>query len=136
MGQLAAKKGDQIVANDTHTVMVPAGSGEAPVQTLHPFNGSIDRDLSSNVNIMGSPAATTDSLASDPNHRQLPPVPPNGTRFFIIPENKGQTTHGSPSVRINGRPAVRNGDAAKTCDEASSQPIGTVVVAVGSVLFG
>jgi uncharacterized Zn-binding protein involved in type VI secretion len=135
MRQAAAKKGDRIVANDIHTVMVPSAAGETPVKAIHPFNGSIDRDLSPNVNILGSPAATTDSTASDSRHLQLPPLPPNGTHFLVTPENRGKTTNGSASVRINGRPAARNGDAAKTCDESSAQPTGTVV-AGGSVLVG
>src|SRR5438093_7894000 len=61
MGQPAAKKGDQIVATDTHIVMIPAPSGAVPTPLPHPFAGIIDGGLSSDVNIMGMPAATVDS---------------------------------------------------------------------------
>ena len=43
MGMPAAKRGDQVVATDTHIVMVPAPSGPpVPTPLPHPFVGVID----------------------------------------------------------------------------------------------
>ena len=61
MGQPAAKKNDQISATDIHIVMIPAGPAQVPTPLPHPFLGIIDNGLSSDVNIMGMPAATVDS---------------------------------------------------------------------------
>jgi uncharacterized Zn-binding protein involved in type VI secretion len=38
-------------------------------------------------------------------------------------------------VRINGKPAVRNGDKAMTCNDPADLPVGTVL-AVGTVFIG
>ena len=72
MGQPAAKHGDNITATDTHIVMVPAPPGSpVPTPLLHPFDGIINGGLSSDVNIMGKPAATVDSTADN-----IPPHAP------------------------------------------------------------
>jgi uncharacterized Zn-binding protein involved in type VI secretion len=132
MGQPAAKKGDQIVAVDTHIVMVPSPGGPVPTPLPHPFSGIINDGLSSDVNIMGQPAATVDSTADNtPQHIATPP----GTSFQAPPKNKGTITVGSPTVSINGKKAARNGDTADTCNDPSDIPVGTVV-AVGTVLIG
>ena len=74
MGQPAAKQGDQIVAIDTHIVMVPSGPSPVPTPLPHPFTGIINGGLSSDVNIMGMPAATVDSTADNtPPHIPTPP---------------------------------------------------------------
>jgi uncharacterized Zn-binding protein involved in type VI secretion len=132
MGQPAAKKGDQITANDTHIVFVPSASGPAPEPLPHPFVGIINGALSSDVNIMGMPAATVDSTADNtPVHLPTPP----GTSFQAPPSNKATIKTGSPTVKINGKMAARNGDTALTCNDPSDLPAGTVV-AVGTVLIG
>ena len=98
MGQPAAKQGDQIVAVDTHIVMVPSAGGPVPTPLPHPFAGLLDGNLSGNVNIMGMPAATVDSTASNaPAHTPTPP----GTSFQSPPANQGTITLGSQTVRIN-----------------------------------
>ena len=131
MGQPAAKKGDQIVATDTHIVIVP-GTPPVPTPLPHPFTGIIDGALSSDVKIMGMPAATVDSTASNtPPHIPTPP----GTAFQKPPSNKGTIMMGSPTVKINGKMAARNGDMAKTCNDPADMPVGTVI-AVGTVLIG
>jgi uncharacterized Zn-binding protein involved in type VI secretion len=133
MGQPSAKKGDQITALDTHIVMVPQPPG-APVPTPlpHPFAGIINDALSSDVNIMGMAAATVGSTADNtPPHIPTPP----GTSFQAPPSNKGTIKIGSPTVKINGKMAARNGDMAETCNDPSDLPVG-VVVAVGTVLIG
>ena len=133
MGQPAAKQGDQVVATDIHIVLVPAPPGPpVPTPLPSPFTGIIDGNLSSNVNIMGMPAATVTSTADDtPPHLPTPP----GTAFVKPPSNKATIIQGSPTVFINNKPAARNGDVALTCNDPVDLPVGTVV-AVGTVLMG
>ncbi|HTS08371.1 MAG TPA: PAAR domain-containing protein [Candidatus Eisenbacteria bacterium] len=133
MGQPAAKQGDQVVATDIHIVLVPAPPGPpVPTPLPHPFTGIIDGSLSSNVNIMGMPAATVTSTADDtPPHLPTPP----GTAFVKPPSNRATIIQGSPTVFINNKPAARNGDIALTCNDPVDLPVGTVV-AVGTVLMG
>lgn len=131
MGQPAAKEGDQITAVDTHIVMVP-GTPPVPTPLPHPFSGIINSNLSSDVNIMGIPAATVDSTADNtPPHIPTPP----GTAFQSPPANKGTIKIGSPTVKINGKQAARNGDIAETCNDPVDAPVGQVV-AVGTVFIG
>lgn len=131
MGQPAAKKGDQIVGVDIHIVIVP-GAPPVPVPLPHPFTGIVGGGLSSDVNIMGMPAATVDSTADNtPAHVPTPP----GTAFQKPPENKATIKIGSPTVKINGKMAARNGDMATTCNDPSDLPAGTVI-AVGTVMIG
>jgi uncharacterized Zn-binding protein involved in type VI secretion len=131
MGQPAAKQDDQIVATDTHIVIVP-GSPPTPTPLPHPFTGIINGDLSSDVKIMGKPAATVDSTADNtPAHIATPP----GTSFQKPPSNKGKVQIGSATVKINGKAAARNGDKAMTCNDPADLPAGTVV-AVGTVFIG
>src|SRR5262245_58145959 len=114
MGQPAAKQGDRIVAIDTHIVMVPSGPALVPTPLPHQFAGVINGGLSSDVNIMGMPAATVDSTADNvPPHIPSPP----GTTFQKPPANKATIRLGSPTVYINGKMAARNGDPAMTCND-------------------
>jgi uncharacterized Zn-binding protein involved in type VI secretion len=132
MRQSAAKQGDQILATDTHIVLVPVAGAQVPVPLPHPFHGIINGAVSSNVNITGSPAATVGSTAANgPAHVPVPP----GTAFQKPPANKGTIKLGSQTVRINGKAAARNGDAAETCNDPKDAPVGKVV-ATGSVLIG
>jgi uncharacterized Zn-binding protein involved in type VI secretion len=133
MGQPAAKQGDKIMATDTHIVMVPAPPGSpVPTPLPHPFTGIINGNLSSNVKIMGMPAATVDSTADNtPTHIPTPP----GTAFQKPPANKATIKIGSPTVKINGKMAARNGDTALTCNDPADLPIGKVI-AVGTVFIG
>jgi uncharacterized Zn-binding protein involved in type VI secretion len=130
MGQPAAKQGDQITALDTHIIMIPSPSGAVPTPLPHPFNGVIDGNLSSNVQIMGMPAATQGSTATN-----MPPHIPQGGPFQRPPSNRGQIISGSATVLINGKPAARMGDQAMTCNDPVDLPIGTVV-ASGTVMIG
>ena len=132
MGQPAAKQGDQIVAVDTHIVMVPSPGGPVPTPLPHPFSGIIDGALSSDVNIEKKPAATVDSTASNtPPHIPTPP----GVSFQSPPKNKGKITVGSTTVKINGKAAARAGDTAETCNDPNDKPVGKVV-ATGTVMIG
>jgi len=130
MGAPAAKQGDQIVATDTHIVMIPSPGGPVPTPLPHPFSGMIDGSLSSDVKITGLPAATVGSTASN-----TPPHIPQGGPFQMPPSNRGEVIIGSTTVRINGKSAARNGDTAKTCNDPADLPVGTVVAA-GTVLIG
>lgn len=129
MGQPAAKQGDQIVAVDTHIVMIP-GSPPVPTPLPHPFAGLLDDALSSDVNIAGMPAATQGSKASN-----TPPHIPQGGPFQSPPSDTGEVLTGSATVMINGKPAARAGDTALTCNDPADLPVGTVVAA-GTVFIG
>lgn len=132
MGQPAAKQGDQIIATDTHIVMVPSPVGLVPTPLPHPFTGILSGGLSRDVKIMGLPAATVQSTADNtPPHIPTPP----GTAFQNPPANKGTIRMGSPTVKINGQMAARNGDLAATCNDPTELPVGTVI-AGGTVLIG
>ena len=132
MGQPAAKQGDQIVATDTHIVMVPSPGPPVPTPLPHPFTGIISGALSSDVNVMGMPAATVDSTADNtPPHIPTPP----GTAFQKPPANKATIKIGSPTVKINGKMVARNGDMAMTCNDPADLPAGQVI-AVGTVMIG
>lgn len=133
MGQPAAKQGDQITGVDIHIVMVPAPPAPpVPTPLPHPFSGIINGGLSSDVKIMGMPAATVDSTADNtPPHIPTPP----GVSFQKPPANKAKIQMGSMTVKINGKAAARNGDIAMTCNDPAGMPVGTVI-AVGTVMIG
>lgn len=129
MGQPAAKQGDKVIAIDTHIVIVPSAP---PAPLPHPFTGIINGGLSSDVKIMGMPAATVGSTADNtPPHIPTPP----GTSFQAPPANKAKIQVGSQTVKINGNAAARNGDMATTCNDPTDLPVGKIV-AVGTVLIG
>ena len=129
MGMPAAKQGDQITAIDTH-IIIPPPPPPATVPTPHPFSGIIDGSLSPDVNIMGLPAATVGSTATN-----TPPHLPIGGTFQKPPANRGTIQTGSGTVFISGKPAARSGDTAMTCNDPADLPAGTVVAA-GTVMIG
>jgi len=130
MGFPAAKQGDKVTAIDTHIIMIPSPTGSVPTPLPHPFMGIIDGNLSKDVNIMGLPAATLGSTATNtPFHI------PQGGPFQKPPSNKAKIITGSGTVLINGKPAARSGDTALTCNDPVDLPVGKVV-AIGSVLIG
>ncbi|MDJ0665841.1 MAG: PAAR domain-containing protein [Desulfobacterales bacterium] len=130
MGQPAAKQGDQILATDTHIVMIPSPGGPVPTPLPHPFTGQINDALSSDVNIDGQPAAVQGSKAAN-----MPAHIPQGGPFQSPPSNQAEIMMGSATVLINGKPAARNGDTAMTCNDPADLPVGTVL-AVGTVMIG
>jgi uncharacterized Zn-binding protein involved in type VI secretion len=130
MAQPAAKQGDQIMATDTHIVMIPSPGGPVPTPLPHPFAGVIDGSLSSDVNIEGKQAAVQGSTATN-----TPAHVPQGGPFQKPPGNQGTIQTGSATVFINGKPAARNGDTALTCNDPADLPAGTIV-AVGTVFIG
>ena len=99
---------------------------------LTSLSGVIGGNLSRDVNIMGKPAATVDSTADNsPAHIPTPP----GTAFQKSPTNEATIKVGSPTVKINGKMAARNGDVAESCNDPADLPVGRVI-AVGTVLIG
>lgn len=127
MGAPAAKQGDQVVGVDMHIVIVP---GAGPLPMPMPFAGMLAGGLSSNVKIMGRPAATVGSTATN----SPPHVPPGGS-FQRPPANKGTVKIGSQTVKINGKWAARAGDAVETCNDPQNLPAGKIIAA-GTVLIG
>jgi uncharacterized Zn-binding protein involved in type VI secretion len=130
MGVPAAKQGDQVIATDTHIIMIPSPGGPVPTPLPHPFTGQLDGALSGSVNIEGKPAATKGSTATN-----IPSHIPQGGPFQKPPSNQATVQAGSTSVFINGKAAARNGDPALTCNDPADLPAGTLV-AVGTVFIG
>ncbi len=128
MGMPAAKKGDKITAQDVHLIQPPGTAPPASIQ--HPFKGIISGKLSANVSIMGKPAATMNSTATN-----TPAHLPIGGTFVKPPANRGSILAGSATVFINGKPAARSGDTAMTCNDPVDLPVGKVV-AKGTVFIG
>jgi len=127
VGNPAAKQGDSIIAVDMHNIQPPSAP---PVMVPLPFNGIIDGGLSQSVFIMGLPAATVDSTATN-----MPPHIAPGGSFVNPPDNKATIARGSSSVNIEGKAAARNGDSADTCND-DGQPEGGTIIAGGSVFIG
>jgi uncharacterized Zn-binding protein involved in type VI secretion len=132
MSQPAAKAGDQVLAVDTHIVMVPAGPSLVPTPLPHPFAGKLDGGLVSTVEIAGQAAAVVDSTATNsPAHIATPP----GTTFQKPPADRGTVQMGSATVKIAGKAAARAGDPVLTCNDPADAPVGQIL-AVGTVLVG
>ena len=132
MGMAAAKQDDQVIAVDTHIVMVPAGPSLVPTPLPHPFSGKLQGNLASSVRIGGKPVAVVGSTArNSPQHIATPP----GTTFQSPPSNEATIKVGSSSVHIEGNAAARQGDTAVTCNDPSDLPVGTVM-ATGTVNIG
>ena len=118
----AAKKGDTVVAIDTHLVSVAGPSGTAPTPVPAPFVGKLTRGLSPNVIIEHKPAATVMSIADN-----NPPHVAVGGTFQRAPSNEGRIITGSGTVHINNLPAARDGDVVETCNDPADAPRGIVV---------
>ena len=130
MGQPGAKQGDQVVATDIHIVMIPTPGGPVPRPCRIPSWASSTARSARDVNFDGKPAATQGSTATN-----SPAHTPQGGPFQSPPKNRGEVMLGSTSVRINGKPAARNGDMALTCNDPADLPAGQVI-AVGTVMIG
>jgi uncharacterized Zn-binding protein involved in type VI secretion len=132
MGQPAAKANDQVVAVDTHLVLVPAGVTVVPTPLPHPFTGMLTGGLCTSVTVGGAPAATAGSTAvNQPAHLPTPP----GTSFVVPPSNTATVRVASATVTFGGQGAARAGDIATTCNDPAEAPVGNVVAA-GTVLVG
>ena len=132
MARPIAKQNDQVVAVDTHLVMVPTPGGPVPTPLPHPFAGMLDGALATSVTVGGKAAATVDSTASNnPPHIPTPP----GASFQSPPANKGKVMLGSTTVLIEGKGAARAADTVKTCNDPADLPVGQIIN-VGTVLAG
>lgn len=132
MGNPIARQGDQVVAVDTHIVMVPTPGGPVPTPLPHPFTGQLDGALSSSVKASGKAVATVDSTATNqPSHIPTPP----GTSFQKPPANNGTVMMGSATVKVQGKMVARATDTVKTCNDPVDAPVGQII-AVGTVLVG
>jgi uncharacterized Zn-binding protein involved in type VI secretion len=132
VGQPAATQNSQVIAVDTHIVMVPA---VAPVPTPlpHAFSGMIDGGVVPTVKIAGQAAAVVGSSATNqPPHIPTPP----GVSFQVPPPNRGTVQIGSGTVKIGGKPAARHGDGVVTCDDIAPTAAKGQIVAAGTVLIG
>jgi len=131
MGMPGAKQGDQVIATDTHIIMIPAPPGPpVPTPLPHPFVGILMNSLSTNVKIQNMPAATVNSVAIN-----TPPHIPQGGPFQKPPSNQGKVMMGSTTVFINNKPAARNGDTVMTCNDPADMPVGKII-AVSTVMIG
>jgi uncharacterized Zn-binding protein involved in type VI secretion len=130
MGTPGAKQGDKVVALDTHVIMVPSPGGPVPTPMPMPFNGTLAGALASTVMIDNVPAAVKGSTADNG-----PPHVPAGGPFQKPPSNQGTIETGSSTVFFDGKEAARMGDTAKTCNDPSDLPAGTVI-ATGTVMIG
>ncbi len=131
MSLMAAKQNDLIQAVDIHIVMIPSPGGPVPTPLPHPYLGKLDGNLSSDVKIDGMAAATVDSTSTN-----TPAHIPQGGPFQKPPSNKGTVMMGSATVFINGKPAARMSDMAKTCNDPTDLPVGIVMVPFSTVLIG
>jgi uncharacterized Zn-binding protein involved in type VI secretion len=132
MGKPAAKQGDMVTGIDMHIVLVPSPGGPVPTPLPHPFTGMLDGNLSSNVKVMGMPAATMGSTAQNqPPHIPTPP----GTSFQLPPSNTATIRMGSMTVKINGKQAARTGDLTETCADPVPNMTASLI-SVGTVLIG
>ena len=130
MSQPAAKAGDKVTGTDIHTVNVPDSS---PQNLPHQFSGTLQSNLSANVEIVGKAAATLGSIAKNDS----PHVPTSpGTSFVSPPSNQGKVNSGSESVLINGKGAARHSDSVNTCDDINPENSNGTIIAEGSVLIG
>lgn len=125
MGKPAAKAQDKVTGVDTHIVLVPQPSGPpSPTPLPHPFSGSLDQKLSTDVQVEGKAAAIVGSVATNqPAHTPTPP----GTSFQAPPANRGTVTVGSSTVLINGKGAARAGDTVDTCDDVGVTGESTII---------
>ena len=132
MGKPAAKQSDTVTGIDLHIVLVPSPGGPVPTPLPHPFVGMLDGNLSTNVKVMGMPAATVGSTAQNqPPHIPTPP----GTSFQLPPSNTATIRMGSMTVKINGQQAARAGDLTETCADPVPN-MSASLITVGTVLIG
>ncbi len=125
----AAKQNDRIFGQDTHRVMVPAGTGTVPTPIPgHVFDAPLSTGLSNDVLIQGKPAAVVGSKAFTSLAQHMPMAP--GVSYEKPPNFQGEITRGSTTVFINGKAAARAGDPAMTCTDIPLPPQGTSVVQV------
>ena len=130
MGVPAAKEGDQVVAVDTHVVMVPSPGGPVPTPMPLPFSGKLAGELAGTVFVCNKQAAVKGSTADN-----SPAHSPPGGPFQNPPSNKASVKEGSATVFFANKAAARMGDPATTCNDPSDAPVGSII-ADGTVFVG
>lgn len=132
MGAPVATMNGQVVAVDTHLVLVPT-PGPVPTPLPHPFSGVIQGAVVPTVNVGGQPVAVMGSIArNQPPHIPTPP----GASFQIPPANQGDIAMASVTVNAGGKGIARIGDTVNTCNDPAPAPVGTIVAPVGTVFAG
>jgi len=133
MGAPVATQSAQVVAIDTHIVLVPTPGGPVPTPLPHPFSGQIQAATVPTVNAGGQPVAVQDSVAiNNPPHIPTPP----GASFQVPPKNQGKVLIASQTVFAGGKGMARIGDTVMTCNDPTDTPVGTIVAAPGTVFAG
>jgi uncharacterized Zn-binding protein involved in type VI secretion len=126
MSKAVAKRGDRVLATDTHLVIPPGGGPPVPVSL--PYDGVLTRELSPDVFVDHEPVALAGSVAvMSPTHQEAP------NTFVKPPSHQGRVIVSAPTVFANGIPIARDGDVALTCNDPTDLPVGKVVVMSGSV---
>lgn len=127
----AARKDDPVQGLDIHIIMIPSPAGEIPTPLPHPFMGKITGGVSTNVKINGKPAALAGGeVQNSPSHIAM------GPRFQKTPQNKGKILIGSPTVKINGKMAARQGDIVMSCNDPADLPTSTIAAGSTNVIIG
>jgi len=127
VGNPAVVLGDAITGQcPGHLVPGPLGA-PVPAPPL-PFNAPLVQGLATTVLIAGKPAALAAASGfNNPPHAGLHPSDP-----FLVPVvQQGNVLAGSPTVLIEGKPAVRTGDSCTLCLVP-----GTLVGSASTVLIG
>ncbi len=133
MGAPVVGQNAQVMAVDTHIVLVPTPGGTVPTPLPHPFVGMVTSTTVSTVKVGGQPAATLDSVAENqPAHIAMPP----GVSFQSPPSNQGTVDQASSTVKFGGKGVARVGDPVRTCNDPTDQPVGVVLGPVGTVMAG
>jgi uncharacterized Zn-binding protein involved in type VI secretion len=133
MGAPVATQTAQVVAVDTHIVLVPTPGGPVATPLPHPFSGQIQGATASTVFVGGKPVAVKDSVAiNSPPHLPTPP----GASFQAPPKNQGKVLVTSMTVFAGGKGVARIGDTVTTCNDPADAPVGTIVAAPGTVFAG
>jgi uncharacterized Zn-binding protein involved in type VI secretion len=123
----------QVVAVDTHVVLVPTPGGPVPTPLPHPFGGTIQGATVPTVHVGGLPVAVQGSrVVNAPPHLPTPP----GASFQAPPTNQGEVRTASLTVYAGGRGVARIGDAVTTCNDPTDLPAGTIVAPFSTVSAG
>jgi uncharacterized Zn-binding protein involved in type VI secretion len=132
MGKAVARSGDKLVVKGTldhsYTITSPSSTVKYPCD----FSGTISKGVSGDVSIGGSAAAIKNDASESGAHTKTNAA--QGGSWVNAPKDSAKVTGGSSSVFINGKPAVRDGDPADTCDTTGAvevQNAGAATVFIG-----
>ena len=129
--QPVAKRGDRVVAVDTHIVLVPGPAGPVPTPTPLSFDGRVAERPDARVFVDDESVAVEEATADN----VAPHVPMGGT-FAHPPENRATLTRGSATVFADDRAVARSLDPATSCDDLGATDNGHLIVDRASVFAG